>query len=69
MQVAFTTKFPNAKLVLKKFDGQPTAWKEFYDEFDSSVHKDPSLNDVDCFNYLRNLVKGPAYSTIAGLHN
>ena len=25
------------------------------------------MSDVDCFNYLRNLVDGPAYSTIAGL--
>ena len=25
------------------------------------------MSDVDHFNYLRNLVEGPAYSTIAGL--
>ena len=62
---AATTKLP--KLVLKKFNGQPTAWQEFYDAFDSSVHKNPSLSDVDRFNYVRNLVEGPAYSTIAGL--
>ena len=62
---AATTKLP--KLVLKKFNGQPTAWQEFYDTFDSSVHKNSSLSDVDRFNYLRNLVEGPAYSTIAGL--
>ena len=43
------------------------AWQEFYDTFDSSVHKNSSLSDVDRFNYLRNLVEGPAYSTIAGL--
>ena len=62
---AATTKLP--KLVLKKFNGQPTAWQEFYDAFDSSIHKNSSLSDVDRFNYLRNLVEGPAYSTIAGL--
>ena len=62
---AATTKLP--KLVLKKFNGQPTAWQEFYDAFDSSVYKNSSLSDVDRFNYLRNLVEGPAYSTIAGL--
>ena len=62
---AATTKLP--KLALKKFNGQPTAWQEFYDAFDSSVHKNSSLSDVDSFNYLRNLVEGPAYSTIAGL--
>ena len=63
---AATSKLP--KLVLKKFNGQPTAWQEFYDAFDSSVHKNSSsLSDVDRFNYLRNLVEGPVYSTIAGL--
>ena len=49
---AATTKLP--KLVLKKFNGQLTAWRQFYDAFDSSVHKNPSLSDVDRFNYLRN---------------
>ena len=62
---AATTKLP--KLVLKKFNGQPTAWQEFYDAFNSSVHKNPSLSDADRFNYLRNLVEGHAYSVIAGL--
>ena len=62
---AVTTKLP--KLALKKFNGQPTAWQEFHDAFDSSVHKNSSLSDADRFNYLRNLVEGPAYSTIAGL--
>ena len=47
---AATTKLP--KLVLRKFNGQPTAWQKFYDAFDSSVHKIPSLSDVDRFNYL-----------------
>ena len=60
-----TTKLP--KMVLKKFNGQPTAWQEFYDAFDPSVHKNPSLSDVDHFNYVCNLVGGTAYSTIAGL--
>ena len=59
---AVTTKLP--QLVLKRFNGQPTAWQEFYDAFDSSVHK---LRDVDRFNYLRNLVEGPVHSTIARL--
>ena len=59
--LAAITKF--LKLVLKKFTGQPTAWQEFYDAFDSSVHNNTSLSDISCFNYLRNLVEGPAYST------
>ena len=60
-----TTKLP--KLVLKKFNGPLTSWQEFYDAFNSSVHKNSSLSDVDHFNHLHNLVEGPAYSTIAGL--
>ena len=31
------------------------------------MHLTPSLSDVDHFNYLHNLVEGPAYSFIAGL--
>ena len=59
------TKLP--KLIIRKFNGEPSNWSEFWDIHESSVHKNPTLTDLDRFNYLKTLVEGPAYSTIYGL--
>ena len=52
---------------MKKFNGQPSSWQEFWDNFRSSVHENSGLNDIDRFVHLRSLVEGTAYDTIAGL--
>ena len=40
------------KLELKSFDGTALSWQSFLDRFDSSIHKNTYLNDIDKFSYL-----------------
>ena len=55
------------KLTLKKFDGDVTAWTSFWDSFESSIHFNTDLTDIDKFNYLRSLLELSALESIAGL--
>ena len=47
-----STKVKLPKLSLKKFNGDLTKWSTFWDCFESSVHGNSELSDVDKFNYL-----------------
>ena len=40
------------KLNMKKFRGDITTWSTFWDTFESAIDKNPSLSDIDKFNYL-----------------
>ena len=40
------------KLELKPFDGSALNWQSFWDRFDSSIHTNTDLNDIDKFSYL-----------------
>ena len=55
------------KLSIESFNGEVTKWTPFWDSYDSSIHKNSSLNDIDKFNYLRTLLKGAAREAVAGL--
>ena len=44
-------KLPN--LELPKFDGNILKLQEFWDSFEASIDKNPNLQPVDKFNYLR----------------
>ena len=55
------------KLTLRKFSGDPTAWTPFWDSYESAIHLNPDLSDIDKFNYLQSLVEHSAAEAIAGL--
>lgn len=55
------------KLSMKKFNGDLTKWITFWDSFSSSMHSNPSLSNVDKFNYLNSLLESTAAESIAGL--
>ena len=55
------------KLSLKKFGGDPTQWMTFWDSFDSSIHSNPTLSDIDKFNYLVSFLESTAAESIGGL--
>ena len=55
------------KLVLKKFNGDLTKWATFWDSFESSIHNNNSLSDIDKFNYLNAQLEGHASEAVAGL--
>ncbi|CAF1610349.1 unnamed protein product, partial [Didymodactylos carnosus] len=46
------------KLEIKKFDGDRIRWQEFWDQFDSSIHSNEFISDVDKFKYLRSYLDG-----------
>ena len=62
-----TSKMKLPKLTLKKFSGDPTAWTPFWDSYESAIHQNPDLSDIDKFNYLQSLVEHSAAEAIAGL--
>ena len=55
------------KLQLPVFSGNPMEWLTFWDSFESSIHSDSELQDVDKFQYLRSYLGGIAFSAIDGL--
>ena len=55
------------KLELKPFDRSVLNWQSFWDRFDSSVHKNTNLNDVDKFSYLLSFSCSSASESTSGL--
>ena len=64
--ISNNTKVRLPKLEVRKFSGKIQDWREFWDSFESAIHKNEGLSDIDKFTYLRGLVEEPAKSSIAG---
>ena len=55
------------KLEVRKFSGKIGEWQEFWDSFESAIHLNDGLSNVDNkFSYLRSLLMEPARSAIGG---
>ena len=65
--VVASSKVKLPKISLPRFKGNPVYWTTFWDSFESAVHLNTALSDVDKFNYLRSLLEKSAYDAIAGL--
>ena len=65
MSPAGRVKLP--KISLPSFDGDVMKWAAFWDSFNSAIHTNHTLSEIDKFNYLRSLLQGTAYDAIAGL--
>ena len=55
------------KLSLPHFSGNVTKWATFWDSYNSAIHQNDDLTDVDKFNYLRSVLERTAYESISGL--
>lgn len=55
------------KLEVRRFSGKVDEWQEFWDCYESSIHSNPNLSNIDKFSYLRGLLGGAARTTIAAL--
>jgi len=55
------------KLTPKTFNGDLTKWETFWGTYESSIHLNSTLSDVDKFTYLHSLLEGAAMHAIAGL--
>lgn len=61
-----TVRVKLPKLEVRKFSGKLEEWQEFWDSFESAIHANDSLSNVDKFSYLRGLLLEPARSAIVG---
>ena len=55
------------KISLPRFGGDPVKWTSFWDSYQSAIHDNDSLSNVDKFIYLRSLLDHAAYDAISGL--
>ena len=55
------------KIDLPKFSGRYTDWCTFWDIFNSTVHQNPTLSNVERFHYLAASLTSSAASAIRGL--
>jgi hypothetical protein len=65
--VSTTERVKLPKISLPHFRGNLMRWPAFWDSFNSAVHSNHRLSEIDKFNYLRSLLEGTAYDAIAGL--
>lgn len=54
------------KLTLPKFSGDILTWQTFWDSFESTVHLNAGLNDIQRFSYLKSQLESEASKTIEG---
>ncbi|XP_074028312.1 uncharacterized protein [Leptinotarsa decemlineata] len=55
------------EIVLPKFNGNFEDWLEFRDIFDSLIHKNESLTNIQRFFYLRGALEGTAAASIKNI--
>ena len=55
------------KISIKRFNGDPTTWRNFIDSFECTVHKNGNLSNVEKMSYLINYLTGEAESCVEGL--
>ena len=55
------------KLFIKTFSERPTEWTSFWQSFNSAIHSNTDLNDIDKFNYLHMYLEQSAADTMSGL--
>ena len=54
------------KLEIKKFGGEPTEWTQFYETFESAIHKNMQIAAVEKFAYLKGYLFDEAANVING---
>ena len=63
----YTWMFLTSRYLGAKFGEDIKEWASFREGFESAVDKNPSLSDIDKFNYFRSLLESQATSCISGL--
>ena len=62
-----TTGVKLPKIYIKKFSGDPTAWQQFFETFNATVHKNDKISNIEKFSYLKGYLTGAAEKCIEGL--
>ncbi|CAG2200461.1 unnamed protein product [Mytilus edulis] len=61
-----SVKLPKIDII--SFYGDKIKWIEFWDSFESTIHKNKKLSKVEKFNYLKSKIGGEAKQAISGLN-
>ena len=66
-QTSSTSKFHRwPKLSVSVFNGDILQWQTFWDSFESTIHLNVDLTDVQKFSYLKTQIEANAARTIDG---
>lgn len=55
------------KLMIEKFNGDVSLWKEFWSQYETAIHSNYALGKREKFTYLKTYLTGPAAKAVAGL--
>jgi len=66
LSLTATPRVKLPKLSIKKFGGDLMKWVSFWDSFESSIHQNSLLSNIDKFNYLNSFLESTASESIAG---
>ena len=61
------TKPKLQKIKLPRFHSDVTRWLSFWDSFNSAIHTNGNISNIDKFHYLKGLLDGSAAQSIQGL--
>ena len=62
---SYGVKLP--KLSIRPFNEELTSWTTFWDSYNAAIHENPSLSEIDKFNYLCSLFEHSALDAVSGL--
>ena len=54
------------KIVLKEYDGSFLKWNNFWEQFETAIHNDDDVSDIEKFTYLKSYLIGDAERAIQG---
>ena len=57
-----------SKIELPVFKEDPLKWQGFWDQFQTSIHNNERISDVDRFNFLKRYLGGEALDSVDGLN-
>ena len=52
-------------LEIPTFNGNILKWQEFWDQFETSIHNNESISNIDRFSYLKRYLTDSTLSTIS----
>lgn len=55
------------KLIIDKYDGEISAWQEFWNQYETAIHLNDALCKREKFTYLKSYLTGVAAKAVAGL--
>ena len=64
--ISNVSKLPKIELPVIK--GDPLKWQGFWDQFQTSIHNNERITDIDRFNFLKRYLGGEALDSVQGLN-